>query len=309
MSKERSKRPSDSTTIGTSVLIGFLLLGYATKELPIIHATRRLPDGSRTRGRAGRAAGGGLGGADRRASSWRSGSRTTSSSISTGAASFRWDDGEVRHAVVEEVDAERRLAIRWWDPGGAEESEVTFTLVEIPAGTGSSSPRRRPATGPGRSRRMPEDSVFSALSDPSRRRLLETLAEPRVGLADRARRGAAGDAAGGVEASRGAGATPGSSSRSRAGRETRYRLTPQPLGEALAWMEQIGDRWDERLARLRDAPGRAELRALTPSVTAHSEIVAFSITTRFVGCSVAGSPSLPIFSTTSMPLDTLPSSA
>ena len=48
---------------------------------------------------------------------------------------FRWDDGEVRHAVVEEVDAERRLAIRWWDPGGAEESEVTFTLEEIPAGT------------------------------------------------------------------------------------------------------------------------------------------------------------------------------
>src|SRR5947207_2224942 len=44
---------------------------------------------------------------------------------------------------------------------------------------------------------------------------------------------------------------------SRSGRETRYRLTPQPLTEALAWMERIGDRWDERLARLRDhlAPG------------------------------------------------------
>ena len=48
---------------------------------------------------------------------------------------FRWDDGEVRHAVVEEVDAERRLAIRWWDPDGPEESEVTFTLDAIPAGT------------------------------------------------------------------------------------------------------------------------------------------------------------------------------
>ena len=42
---------------------------------------------------------------------------------------FRWDDGEVRHAVVEEVETERRLAIRWWDPAGPEESEVTFTLV------------------------------------------------------------------------------------------------------------------------------------------------------------------------------------
>jgi uncharacterized protein YndB with AHSA1/START domain len=48
---------------------------------------------------------------------------------------FRWDDGDVRHAVVEEVDAGRRLAIRWWKPGGAEESEVTFTLEAIPAGT------------------------------------------------------------------------------------------------------------------------------------------------------------------------------
>jgi len=48
---------------------------------------------------------------------------------------FRWDDGDVRHAVVEEVDAERRLALRWWDPGGDEQSEVTFTLEEIPAGT------------------------------------------------------------------------------------------------------------------------------------------------------------------------------
>ena len=48
---------------------------------------------------------------------------------------FRWDDGDVRHAVVEEVDAERRLAIRWWDPSSPEESEVTFTLVAIPAGT------------------------------------------------------------------------------------------------------------------------------------------------------------------------------
>jgi uncharacterized protein YndB with AHSA1/START domain len=48
---------------------------------------------------------------------------------------FRWDDGDVRHAVVEDVDAERRLALRWWEPGGAEESEVVFELEEIPSGT------------------------------------------------------------------------------------------------------------------------------------------------------------------------------
>ena len=48
---------------------------------------------------------------------------------------FRWDDGDVRHAVVEDVDAERRLALRWWEPGGAEESEVVFELEEVPSGT------------------------------------------------------------------------------------------------------------------------------------------------------------------------------
>ncbi len=36
----------------------------------------------------------------------------------------------------------------------------------------------------------------------------------------------------------------------RAGRETRYRLTPEPLGEAVSWIESVGDRWDERLAAL-----------------------------------------------------------
>ena len=98
---------------------------------------------------------------------------------------------------------------------------------------------------------MPEDSVFSALSDPGRRRLLETLAScesasltelaaelPVTRQAVSKHLAALGDA-GLVEGS-------------RAGRETRYRLTPQPLGEALAWMERIGDRWDERLARLRE---------------------------------------------------------
>jgi uncharacterized protein YndB with AHSA1/START domain len=48
---------------------------------------------------------------------------------------FRWDDGEVREAVVEGFDPERRLAIRWWDPASPEESEVTFTLEEVPEGT------------------------------------------------------------------------------------------------------------------------------------------------------------------------------
>ena len=89
---------------------------------------------------------------------------------------FRWDDGEVRHAVVEEVDAERRLAIRWWDPDGPEESEVTFTLVAIPAGTRLVVTETASCDWAWAIQAMREDAVFSALSDPSRRHLLESLA-------------------------------------------------------------------------------------------------------------------------------------
>ncbi|WP_183340968.1 ArsR/SmtB family transcription factor [Conexibacter arvalis] len=37
----------------------------------------------------------------------------------------------------------------------------------------------------------------------------------------------------------------------RAGRETRYRLTPDPLEEAMRWMAEVGGQWDRRLERLR----------------------------------------------------------
>lgn len=103
---------------------------------------------------------------------------------------------------------------------------------------------------------MREDSVFSALSDPGRRRLLETLAgcdsasltELAAGLpvtrqAVSKHLAALGEA-GLVDAR-------------RAGRETRYRLTPEPLGDALVWIERIGGQWDERLARLREHLARA----------------------------------------------------
>lgn len=48
---------------------------------------------------------------------------------------FRWNDGDVRHAIVEEVEPERRLALRWWDPAAPEVSAVTFTLDETAEGT------------------------------------------------------------------------------------------------------------------------------------------------------------------------------
>ncbi|HEU5361848.1 MAG TPA: SRPBCC domain-containing protein [Gaiellaceae bacterium] len=47
-----------------------------------------------------------------------------------GGASFRWANGEERHAVVTEVDPERRLAFDWDDDG-----TVEFTLDDAADGT------------------------------------------------------------------------------------------------------------------------------------------------------------------------------
>jgi DNA-binding transcriptional ArsR family regulator len=100
------------------------------------------------------------------------------------------------------------------------------------------------------------DGVFGALADPNRRRLLGFLAERETATATElagelpvtrqavAKHLAALSAAGLVESS-------------RQGRETRYRLTPQPLAEAMNWMADVGAQWDERLAALRRHLGDA----------------------------------------------------
>jgi len=93
-------------------------------------------------------------------------------------------------------------------------------------------------------------SVFFALGDPQRRLVVELLAERESATATElaaelpvtrqavAKHLAALSRAGLVDAR-------------RAGRETRYRLTPAPLGDALAWMVGVGGEWDDRLAALR----------------------------------------------------------
>jgi uncharacterized protein YndB with AHSA1/START domain len=47
---------------------------------------------------------------------------------------LRWDDGEQRDAVVEEVQERRRIVLRWWEPDG-EASIVELTLDDAPGGT------------------------------------------------------------------------------------------------------------------------------------------------------------------------------
>jgi DNA-binding transcriptional ArsR family regulator len=98
---------------------------------------------------------------------------------------------------------------------------------------------------------MSEDSVFSALSDPSRRRLLETLAgRDSASLTQLAEQLPVSRQA--VSKHLAALGAAGLVSSSRAGRETRYRLTPGALADAVSWIERVGKGWDERLARLRE---------------------------------------------------------
>jgi DNA-binding transcriptional ArsR family regulator len=94
-------------------------------------------------------------------------------------------------------------------------------------------------------------AVFGALADPMRRRLLsEISAHPAT----------ATELASGLPISRQAVAKhltslsdAGLLRRERAGRDVRYRVTPQPLSEAVSWMAEVGGQWDDRLARLAQA--------------------------------------------------------
>ena len=94
------------------------------------------------------------------------------------------------------------------------------------------------------------DRVFAALGDPGRRALVReisargsaTATELAAGLPV-TRQAVAKQLAALAEAGLVAGV--------RRGRETRYAVTPEPLGEAMAWMAAVGARWDERLEALR----------------------------------------------------------
>jgi ArsR family transcriptional regulator, cadmium/lead-responsive transcriptional repressor len=99
-------------------------------------------------------------------------------------------------------------------------------------------------------------AVFAALADPTRRQLVRSLAEHPGLTASRL----AGElpmtrqaVAKHLGALSGAGLVEGR----RAGRETRYALTPAPLADAVEWMAGVGAQWDARLDRLAAAARRS----------------------------------------------------
>ncbi|MBA2474639.1 MAG: SRPBCC domain-containing protein [Actinobacteria bacterium] len=53
-----------------------------------------------------------------------------------GRGAFRWDDGTVRHAIVERVEPERYIGFRWCEDGeAAGATTVGITLEETSVGT------------------------------------------------------------------------------------------------------------------------------------------------------------------------------
>lgn len=93
------------------------------------------------------------------------------------------------------------------------------------------------------------DHVFDALADPNRRALLDVLgaratATPTELAAELpVTRQAVSKHLATLEAA-------GLVSSERRGRETHYRLTPQPLTEAIGWIAHVGAQWDDRLESL-----------------------------------------------------------
>jgi len=92
--------------------------------------------------------------------------------------------------------------------------------------------------------------VFDALADANRRYVLEALATRETSTATElaaelpvTRQAVSKHLAALTEA--------GLVESHREGRETRYQLTPAPLGAAMDWMASVGADWDARLAALR----------------------------------------------------------
>ena len=97
--------------------------------------------------------------------------------------------------------------------------------------------------------------MFGALSDPRRRALLAEIAHHPQSTAT--------ELAADLPISRqavlkhlNALADAGLLDRERSGREVRYRVTPEPLSDAVSWMAAVGAQWDDRLAALTRQVGR-----------------------------------------------------
>ena len=98
--------------------------------------------------------------------------------------------------------------------------------------------------------------IFDALGDPGRRALVASVAERGTATATElaaelpvTRQAVAKQLVSLADA--------GLLRATRVGRETRYAVTPQPLGDAAEWLIAVGAQWDVRLAALGKSLTRA----------------------------------------------------
>jgi DNA-binding transcriptional ArsR family regulator len=99
-------------------------------------------------------------------------------------------------------------------------------------------------------------ATFAALADPTRRHVIDLLADREAVTASElardlpiTRQAVAKHLATLADA--------GLVTSQRSGRETRYRLTPAPLTDARRWIDNVGAEWESRLARLAEHAKRS----------------------------------------------------
>jgi DNA-binding transcriptional ArsR family regulator len=95
------------------------------------------------------------------------------------------------------------------------------------------------------------DAIFAALGDATRREVIRALSQngPSTATGLAANLPVTRQA---VIKHLNALADAGLVTATRRGRERLYQISPRPLTDAVSWIADLGARWDERLAALRD---------------------------------------------------------
>ncbi|KDE49037.1 ArsR family transcriptional regulator [Geobacillus sp. CAMR12739] len=95
----------------------------------------------------------------------------------------------------------------------------------------------------------PKHDVFHAIADPTRRQMLQLLADNELSIASISKSFPISRTA--VNKHLRVLSEAGLVSCRKTGRETRYRLEPEPLAELKTWLSFFEPYWDERLAALK----------------------------------------------------------
>ena len=98
---------------------------------------------------------------------------------------------------------------------------------------------------------MSDATIFTALADPMRRKLLVNLADNSPKTATQLAKEYPRITRQGILKHLNILEDAGLVAAHRKGREKRYTLTPEPLGGLEQWIREISAKWDERLLRLK----------------------------------------------------------